>query len=82
MTRRDVAEQWDIFQRSCGVLLLPPGARKLVRRAYYAGAWMVTDAASKAMSPGRDETEADIAVAQSIVDELREFGDDVKAGRA
>ena len=80
--RKLVAEQWDQFARA----VLPKDAgetqRREMRRAFYAGAQGVMFGVIAALTPSGDAEEGDVQMLQELHDELSEFGEKVKAGRA
>jgi hypothetical protein len=52
------------------------------RRAFYAGAAAFLEMQMKALSPGADETPGDLARMDGWYHELRQFQEDVRAGKA
>ena len=66
--------------------VIPAGAPELQyiesRRAFYAGAGTLLGILLKALEPGSEPTEQDLALMDQIKAELDEFNADVVAGRA
>jgi hypothetical protein len=77
-----VAEQWDQFAR----IVLPPNCdltqKTEMRRAFYAGAQGVLHAAMQAISHKDEPTSEDLGVMVGIGQELKDFVELVRAGRA
>jgi hypothetical protein len=80
--RQLMAEQWDQFARA----ILPPGVgpvqRQEMRRAFYAGAESILFRVIQAFAPETEPTAADMQIMSDLVQELRDFADQVKQGRA
>lgn len=78
---KSLAEQWRSYER-----VLPATAgdvqRRETRRGFYAGAQAMFEVLVRGVSSGDDFTEADAALMVSLDAELRQFVEDVKAGRA
>lgn len=82
MKRKLMAEQWDQFSRT----VLPAGCsatqRQEMRRAFYAGAQSILFRVIAALSPETEPTEADLQVMTDVNQELQDFAEAVKHGRA
>ncbi|HZT29697.1 MAG TPA: hypothetical protein VFA33_07440 [Bryobacteraceae bacterium] len=80
--RLRMAEQWDQFARA----VLPPGVseiqRREMRRAFYAGAESILFRVIQAFAPESEPTDADLQIMEDLHQELRDFGEMVKQGRA
>lgn len=80
--RQFMAELWDEF----ALIALPPGApdfqRREMRRAFYSGAHGIMFKVIQALAPESDPTEADIRVVEDLHEELQEFAELIKQGRA
>lgn len=78
-----LSETWNDFERR---ILDPIHAsqmqRKEMRRAFYAGAQSVLHLIFTQLTPGLEPMDADMALMQSIHDELDAFAERIKAGTA
>jgi hypothetical protein len=59
-----------------------PIQRREMRRAFYAGASSLWDILMLTMDEGEEPTKADEGRMEQIQDELEQFGEDLKVGRA
>jgi hypothetical protein len=82
MKRMLMAEQWDQFARA----VLPKGCsieqRTETRRAFYAGAAGILFRVIMAFAPENDVTDDDLQIMTDLRDELDQFSEMVKQGRA
>jgi hypothetical protein len=74
--------EWDKFAHH----VLPPACgpiqRTEMRRAFYAGAEAILFRVIQGFAPEEDPTEADLMMMDNLNQELIQFAEDVKAGRA
>jgi hypothetical protein len=83
MTRRLlVLEQWNQFVRECLHPNAPAVQKQEMRRAFYGGASMILFRLLGELAPGDEITPSDLEAMMAIQEELREFVEQVKAGRA
>jgi hypothetical protein len=77
-----VAEQWVSFEKA----ILPPNCsdvqRQEMRRAFFAGSFVVMDVLAEAMSDSDDMTAADETVMIDLATEREMYLADMLAGRA
>jgi hypothetical protein len=77
-----MAELWEQFAR----VALPPDApevqRREMKRAFYSGAHGIMFKVIHALAPGQESTEADEQLIQDLHEELQEFAELIKQGRA
>jgi hypothetical protein len=77
-----MAEQWDQFARA----VLQPGTsaiqRQEMRRAFYAGAESILFRVIQSFAPESEPTEADLQIMEDLDQELKDFAQAVKDGRA
>lgn len=77
-----MAQQWDQFARA----ILPAGVsqvqRQEMRRAFYAGAQAILFRVIQAFAPETEPTDADVQIMKDLNQELSDFADLVKQGRA
>lgn len=82
MKRQLMAEQWDQFAR----LVLPKDApaiqRQEMRRAFYSGAQAILFRVIASFAPESEPTADDLQVMSNLEQELSEFANLVKQGRA
>jgi hypothetical protein len=82
MKRMLMAEQWDQFARA----VLPKGCsieqRTEIRRAFYAGAAGILFRVITVFAPENDVTDDDLQIMTDLRDELDQFAEMVKQGRA
>jgi hypothetical protein len=77
-----MAEQWNLFSRAIGLADKSATQRREMRRAFYAGAQCILFRVIASFAPEAEPTDEDLAVMQGIEDELSEFAELVKNGRA
>ena len=82
MKRLLVSELWNDFARRVLPKDAPVIQRQEMRRAFYAGCDAFMKAVEKALDPGTQETDADLALMMGVSDELAQFARDVVAGKA
>ena len=82
MKRRLMAEQWDSFARGVLPAGVSPVQKQEMRRAFYAGAQAILFKVIQSFAPETEPTDADLQIMTDLDQELRDFGADVKAGRA
>jgi hypothetical protein len=83
MSRRMlVLEQWNEFVRTTLRPDAPAIQKQEMRRAFYAGAHMILFRVMAELSDGDAPTPPDLETMMSVQMELREFLEQVKAGRA
>jgi biotin synthase-like enzyme len=81
--RRMVAEKWDEFARAAfRGRHIQSMQRREMRRAFYAGADSVLFGVVVALTPDREPTDQDVQLLEDLHDELREFAQLMKEGRA
>lgn len=80
--RQLMAEQWDAFARAVLPAGVDPSQRREMRRAFYAGAQGILFGVIAAFAPESEPTEADLKVMEGLQQELSEFAESVKQGRA
>ena len=77
-----MAELWDKF----ALIALPPDApefqRREIRRAFYSGAHGIMFKVINVLAPESDATEADIRIMEDLHEELQEFAELIRQGRA
>jgi hypothetical protein len=82
MTEKRIGKEWDSYRKH----LIPKDASTVQivesRRAFYAGAQSLLAIIVKMLDPGTDPTEADLRKMGEIDQELKDFCEDVKRGRA
>jgi len=80
--RQLMAEQWSEFAGK----VLPPNCSTVqsqeMRRAFYAGAQAILFKVIAAFAPETEPTEADIQMMEDVNQELQDFAQAVKDGRA
>lgn len=84
MTTRDVktlAGAWESFERSV-LATAGPVQRREMRRAFYAGAAGVIGLIMNQLEAGDDATPGDLAMMDSVLDEINAFGRAVTEGKA
>jgi hypothetical protein len=77
-----MAEQWDQFSRLIGLYDKPATQRREMRRAFYAGAECILFRVIASFAPEAEPTAEDLAIMQGVQDELVEFAEQMKNGRA
>lgn len=82
MNRRLMAEQWSEFEtkilpKNCG-----PVQRREMRRAFYAGAHAILFRVIELLAPETEPTAEDLQIMTDLNAELKEYAEDLKAGRA
>lgn len=81
--RLRIAEQWDDFARALELHKTSPVQRQEMRRAFYGGAWALYNLQMNEVSVhGDDATPEDLQMMADLDQELREFAENVKGGRA
>ncbi len=82
MKRLLMAEEWDKYAR----LVLPsdaPLVQKMeTRRAFYAGAQSILFRVIQSFAPESEPTDADMQIMEDLHQELHDFAQSVKDGRA
>lgn len=80
--RKLMAEQWEEFGRK----VLPPDVsliqKREMKRAFYAGAQTILFRVIAAFAPESEPTDADVAIMESVHQELQEFAKAVVRGEA
>jgi len=82
MKRQLMAEQWDQFARSVLPKDCSPTQRQEMRRAFYAGAQGILFRVIAAFAPETEPTAEDLQIMEDLDQELRNFGEMIKKGRA
>ena len=82
MKRRLMAEQWDQFARAVLPKRCPDIQRKEMRRAFYAGAQAIMFGVIANLAPDHEPTQEDLDMMTELQNELNEFAQLVKEGRA
>lgn len=80
--RQLMAEQWDEFARAVLKPNCPSDQRREMRRAFYAGAESILLRVIAAFAPEREPTDADLSILDGVHQELRDFAELIKEGRA
>lgn len=82
MKKKLMAEQWGIFSERVMPIDAPAIQKQEMRRAFYAGAQAILFRVIAAFSPETEPTEADLKVMDDLNQELNDFGQALKEGRA
>lgn len=83
MKRLLMAEEWDKYARTILPQDAPTVQKVETRRAFYAGAQSILFRVLEHFATDNPEpSDADLALMQSVHDELQDFAESVKAGRA
>lgn len=82
MKRQLMAEQWNEFARKVIPKDASPVQRQEMRRAFYAGAQSILFRVISAFAPETEPTEADLQIMSDVNQELEDFAQAVKEGRA
>jgi biotin synthase-like enzyme len=77
-----MAEQWDSFARAVLSPGTPPIQRQEMRKAFYAGAQGIMFGVIGCLSGDRESTEEDVQVIRDLQQELADFSELVRTGRA
>lgn len=79
-----IAASWSTYVKTVGLSGLPVRSTQYIetRRAFYAGAEMLLNAMADAVSEGDDMTASDEQVMRDLSDEVKEFAELLKTGRA
>jgi len=77
-----VETEWQDYAKN----VLPPGAPKVQvvesRRAFYAGARSLLTSLVRVFGPDKEPTESDLAIMDSLQEELDQFYKDISEGKA
>jgi hypothetical protein len=82
MKRLLMAEQWDQYARGVLPANCSPVQKQEMRRAFYTGAQAILWAIIGAFSPESEPTAEDLKVMEDVDQELRDFAEAVRQGRA
>lgn len=82
MKRQLMAEQWDSFARAVLPSNCGSDQRLEMRRAFYAGAQAILFKVIMSLAPDSEPTADDLAMMDNLQQELSDFAENVKAGRA
>jgi hypothetical protein len=77
-----MAEQWDKFARAVMPAGVSPLQKQEMRRAFYAGAESILFRVIMAFAPETDPTAGDLQIMTDLHQELTDFAELVKQGRA
>lgn len=82
MKRQLMAEQWDQFARAVLPADAPPIQKQEMRRAFYAGAESILFRVITSFAPDAEPTAEDVQMMANLDQELKDFAQLVKSGRA
>ena len=82
MKRLLMAEQWDKYARTVLPANCSPVQKQETRRAFYAGAQSILFSIIAAFAPESEPTAEDLQVMEDVDQELRDFGEAIRQGRA
>lgn len=77
-----IADGWREFEIDVIPLNAPDIQRTECRRAFYAGAISIFNGLLSELRPGAEPTDADLKVIDALAAEIKQYADDLKAGRA
>lgn len=82
MTQKTIKHYWTLYAETVIPKTAGPGQIIESRRAFYAGADCFYTLLMNLLEPGTEPTDGDLALMQRLHDEIGEFADDIKSGRA
>lgn len=80
--RRLMAEQWDAFAKALDLHQFGLTQQREMRRAFYAGAESILFRIIQSFAPESEPTDADLQIMVDLDQELKDFAQMVKQGRA
>lgn len=80
--RQLMAEAWSEFAMRSIKGNVPFHLKKMFRRSFYAGADAVLIKILTELEDGTEETPNDLQLMDNLMNEIRRFGEDIKAGKA
>jgi hypothetical protein len=82
MKRMLMAEQWNQFAEKVLPSTVSSFQRREMRRAFYAGAESILFRVIQAFAPDSEPTDGDLQIMEDLDQELKDFAQDVKEGKA